>query len=79
MAWGWPDVPPATESELRLVAVYLATGSTKGAAARLGITDEAYRWRLGRVYRRHGVCNMAQLVWRLRDDLAERETSRMPL
>lgn len=69
----------ATERDIRLVAAYLATGSTKEAAASLGLRDETYRHRLGRVYRKHGVRNMVELVWHLRHELDEAQASRMTL
>lgn len=60
-----------TETDITLVSVYLATGSTKEAAAALGIRDATYRHRLGRIYRKHGVANMAQLVYHLRAELTD--------
>ena len=55
-------MPTATPADLRLVVAYIASGSTKCAAHELGMTHEAYRRRLSRLYRRQGVCNMASLI-----------------
>lgn len=60
-----------TERDVRLVSAYLRTGSTKGAACELGIRDDTYRHRLRRVYLRHGVGSMAQLVYVLRHELPD--------
>lgn len=62
-------MPRPTEREIRLVSAYLVTGSCKGAACELDISPETYRHRLGRVYQRHNVTGMAQLVFVLAEDL----------
>lgn len=62
-------MPRPTEREIVLVSAYLRTGSTAAAACDLGIRPETYRHRLGRVYRRHDVSCMAQLVFVLAEDL----------
>ena len=59
----------ATDREIVIVAAYLSTGSCKGAADDLGIRPETFRHRLSRIYLRHGVSNMAQLVFVLADDV----------
>ena len=59
----------ATDREIVIVAAYLSAGSCKGAADDLGIRPETYRHRLSRIYSRHGVGNMGQLVLILADDV----------
>lgn len=54
-------MPTATPAELRILGAYVAYGSTKLAAHSLGMSHEAYRARLKRLYRRHGVRNMGEL------------------
>ncbi len=58
-----------TQGEVTIVAAYLSAGSCKAAASELGIHPDTYRHRVGRIYRRHGVTNMAQLVLVIADDV----------
>lgn len=58
-----------TEREIRVVVAYLEAGTCKAAADDLGIRPETFRHRLSRIYVRHGVSNMAQLVFMLADDV----------
>lgn len=62
-------MPRATDADLRIVAAYLATGSCKCAARRMAITEDAYRGRLSRLYRRFGVAGFGQLIYVLGDQV----------
>ena len=55
-------MPPARPADVTLVIAYVRTGRTKIAAESLGMSDAAYRCRLNRAYRRHGVHGMSQLI-----------------
>ena len=59
----------ATDREIVIVAAYLSSGSCKGAADELGIRPETFRHRLSRIYVRHGVSNMPQLVFLMADEV----------
>ena len=59
----------ATDREIVIVAAYLSSGSCKGAADVLGIRPETLRHRLSRIYARHGVVGIAQLVLVVADDV----------
>ena len=58
-----------TDREIVIVAAYLSAGSCKGAAENLGIRPETFRHRLSRIYVRHGVSNIAQLVLVVADEV----------
>jgi DNA-binding NarL/FixJ family response regulator len=60
------DVTTPTEKrEIATLRAYLRTGSTKKAAAQLGVTDSTVRQRLARYYARIGVSNAAQAAYLL--------------
>lgn len=51
-----------TESERALFALYVSTGSVKEAAVSLGISEQAAKSRLRRLYRRNGVSSGVQMA-----------------
>ena len=56
-------MPVATPAERRFVIAYFVAGcSQKVAAYELGMSYVAYRKRVSRIYRRHGVTNIWALV-----------------
>jgi DNA-binding transcriptional regulator YdaS (Cro superfamily) len=55
--------------ELVTLLVYLDAGSHKAAAHRLGISESTARQRVSLLIRRVGARNVAQAVWRLRQEL----------
>lgn len=57
-------------SELVTLFEYLRTGSHKGAAHRLGISESTSRQRISRIIRALGVANVTQAAWVLHDQLA---------
>lgn len=70
--------PSITGPERSLFAVYAATGSLKQAADQLGISEDAAKSRLRRLYRRNQVANavqMAYLLWGIQRVVSPRETT----
>lgn len=55
--------------ELTVLACYVRGGSTRAAAAELGISANTARCHLTMIRRRVGAINTAQAAWLLRDDL----------
>lgn len=51
-----------TDREIEVLRAYLETGSTKGAAHRLGVHPQTVKNQLSNVRRRLGVANTAQAV-----------------
>ncbi len=64
------DIPAIPRRELVTLAAYLRTGSHKGAAHRLGISESTCRQRISALLGRLGATNAAQAVWALRAELA---------
>jgi DNA-binding CsgD family transcriptional regulator len=63
----------ATDSEVRVVAGVLATGSEKAAAHRLGLSRSTVKHYLANARSKVGAATTVQLVWILAPRLAERE------
>lgn len=55
----------AERVEIATLRAYLRTGSTKKAAAQLGVAEGTVRQRLASYYARTGVANAAQAAYRL--------------
>ena len=72
-------MPTATPAQIVLVSAYIVTGSTKCAAACLGMSHSAYRHRLARVYARFDVTTMGQLVYVIREQLPVESGTTDPL
>ncbi len=58
-----PEIP---RREIVTLLAYLETGSHKGAAWKLGISESTSRQRVSQLMRRVGARNVAQVVWVLR-------------
>jgi DNA-binding CsgD family transcriptional regulator len=61
---------PITPSELRVIRTYLVTGSTKAAAAALGVAESTIKNHLANARTRLNVSTTAQAVHVLHDRLA---------
>jgi DNA-binding CsgD family transcriptional regulator len=55
-------LPQPTVGERAALRASLVSASRKGAAAELGVSERAIRWRLELLYRRLGVLDRAQAV-----------------
>jgi hypothetical protein len=64
-----PGALPIPRREIVTLLAYLETGSHKGAAHRLGISESTSRRRISLLLRRVSARNAAQAVWKLRNDL----------
>ena len=53
----------ATHPQRQILEAYVATGSIKAAAQRLGIKEQAARHRLQALYRRTGIKNVAEAAY----------------
>ena len=68
-----PDARAIPRRELVTLMAYIETGSHKGAAYRLGISESTSRQRVSQLMKRVGASNAAQAGWRLRQDLEDLE------
>jgi hypothetical protein len=64
--------PHISRREIVTLLAYLESGSHKGAAWKLGISESASRQRMSQLMRRIGARNVAQAVWVLRTELEAR-------
>jgi DNA-binding NarL/FixJ family response regulator len=62
--------------ELVTLLVYAQTGSHKGAAHRLGISESTSRQRISQLLARVGAHNATEAVWRLRRQLEAEQAKR---
>lgn len=58
-----------TPEERELLAIAGAADSLKAAAPTLGLAEGTLRNRLSRMYRRHGVSGLPQMLYRYRREL----------
>lgn len=58
-----------TERQIAVLAAYVAEGSVKGAAARLGLAEVTVTWHLVNIRAKVGAATTAQAIYALRDQL----------